>query len=126
MADFRTPDKSTWCPGCGDFGVLAAIQKACANQGYESHDTVMVTGIGCSGKLNAYFKAYGFHGVHGRATALASGVKLANHKLHVLVAGGDGDGYGIGLNHLIHSLRRNIDMTYLVMDNHIYGLIVKY
>lgn len=120
-ADYRlgTP---TWCPGCGDYGVLRALQKAAAELQLVPEQTVLVGGIGCSGKLAYYFRAYAFHGVHGRALPLATGIKLANPRLTVLVAGGDGDGYGIGLGHLLHAMRRDVDLTYIVMDNHIYGL----
>ncbi|HET6398378.1 MAG TPA: thiamine pyrophosphate-dependent enzyme [Candidatus Thermoplasmatota archaeon] len=111
-----------WCPGCGDFGVLTAMQKAAANLGLDPAGTVLVTGIGCSGNITAYFRSYGIHGIHGRALPLATGVKAANPDLTVLVAGGDGDGFGIGLSHFLHAARRNVDVTYIVMDNQVYGL----
>jgi 2-oxoglutarate ferredoxin oxidoreductase subunit beta len=114
--------KPTWCPGCGDFAVLQAIQTALANTGNEPHQTMVASGIGCSGKTSQYLKAYGFHGLHGRTIPAATAVKLVNHSLTVLAAGGDGDGYGIGLQHSLHAMRRNIDITYVVMDNNIYGL----
>jgi len=114
--------KPTWCPGCGDFAVLQAIQTALAATGKSPHETVVTSGIGCSGKTSQYLKAYGFHGLHGRAVPAATGIKLVNHNLTVLATGGDGDGYGIGLNHSLHAMRRNIDITYIVMDNNIYGL----
>ncbi|HWI63054.1 MAG TPA: 2-oxoacid:ferredoxin oxidoreductase subunit beta, partial [Symbiobacteriaceae bacterium] len=114
--------KPTWCPGCGDFAVLQAIQTALANTGKVPHETAVISGIGCSGKTSQYLKAYGFHGLHGRTIPAATAVKLVNHGLTVLAAGGDGDGYGIGLNHSLHAMRRNIDITYIVMDNNIYGL----
>lgn len=119
--DYRR-GRPTWCPACGDYGVMTALQKAAANLDLKPDEMVVVTGIGCSGKLSAYFNSYGFHGIHGRALPLAAGIKLANRDLTVVVAGGDGDGYGIGGNHFLHACRRNVDIAYLVMDNHIYGL----
>lgn len=98
------------------------MQVACSNLGLEPHQVVLVGGIGCSGKITDYFRAYGFHGVHGRILPLAMGVKLANRDLTVIGAGGDGDGYSIGGNHFLHAIRRNVDMTYIVFDNHVYGL----
>lgn len=114
-------EKPTWCPGCGDFGVLKAIQDAAARIGLSPKDIVMVSGIGCSGKITSYFRSYGFHSMHGRTLPVATGIRLANPALKVLAVGGDGDGYGIGLNHFIHAIRRNVDLTYIVMDNHVYG-----
>ena len=121
VADFKAA-RPTWCPGCGDFGVLNALTRAVADLGLEPEEVVVVSGIGCSGKISQYFGSYGFHGIHGRALPIAQGVKLANRELTVIAAGGDGDGYGIGLSHVIHAIRRNVDLTYIVMDNHIYGL----
>ncbi|MHB1628664.1 MAG: 2-oxoacid:ferredoxin oxidoreductase subunit beta [Bacilli bacterium] len=121
LTDFKG-EKPTWCPGCGDFGVLNALQRTAALLGLDPEDMVVVSGIGCSGKLSAYFGSYGLHTIHGRTLPTAQGVKLANRELTVLAAGGDGDGFGIGMGHFIHAMRRNIDITYLVMDNHIYGL----
>jgi 2-oxoglutarate ferredoxin oxidoreductase subunit beta len=121
LADFRA-EKPNWCPGCGDFTVLAALQKAAANIGLEPEQMVTVSGVGCSGKISQYMGSYGFHSLHGRSIPVATAVKTANNDLTVVAAGGDGDGYGIGLGHFIHAVRRNIDITYLVMDNHIYGL----
>ncbi|QKG84518.1 2-oxoacid:ferredoxin oxidoreductase subunit beta [Kroppenstedtia pulmonis] len=120
--DFRNKVKPNWCPGCGDFSVLAAMQRAFANQGLEPEDVVLVSGIGCSGRISGYMNAYGFHGIHGRALPIAQGLKLANRDLTVVAAGGDGDGFAIGLGHTIHAIRRNIDITYIVMDNQVYGL----
>lgn len=122
VKDFRNNIKPNWCPGCGDFSVQAAIQRACANLGLEPEQVAIISGIGCSGRISGYINAYGFHGVHGRALPLAQGVKLANRELTVIAAGGDGDGFAIGLNHTIHAMRRNIDITYIVMDNQVYGL----
>lgn len=122
VKDFRVSEKATWCPGCGHFAVLAALQSAVANLGLEPENVVLVSGIGCSGKVSQHFGSYGFHSLHGRSLPVATGIKLTNHDLTVIAAGGDGDGYGIGIGHFMHALRRNIDMTYIVMDNHIYGL----
>ncbi len=120
--DFRNNVKPNWCPGCGDFSVQAAIQRAAANVGLEPEEVALITGIGCSGRLSGYINAYGVHAIHGRALPLAQGVKMANRDLTVIASGGDGDGYAIGMGHTIHALRRNMNMTYIVMDNQIYGL----
>jgi len=111
-----------WCPGCGDFGVLAALEKAIVDLQIQPHNVVTISGIGCSSNLPGYINTYGMHTLHGRALAVATGVKLANHELTVVVTGGDGDGFGIGGNHFIHTMRRNVDLLYLAMDNQIYGL----
>lgn len=120
--DFRNNVKPNWCPGCGDFSVQAAIQKAAANVGLEPEEVAIITGIGCSGRLSGYVNSYGVHSIHGRSLPLARGVKMANKDLTVIASGGDGDGFAIGMGHTIHALRRNMDMTYIVMDNQIYGL----
>lgn len=120
--DFRNSVKPNWCPGCGDFSVQAAIQRAAANVGLEPEELVVVSGIGCSGRISGYIHSYGFHGVHGRALPIAQGIKMANRELTVIAAGGDGDGFAIGMGHTVHAIRRNIDITYIVMDNQIYGL----
>jgi len=112
----------TWCPGCGDFGVLSSLQKAAAQLGLHPEQITIVSGIGCSGKINSYFHSYGLHTLHGRSLPVAQGVKLANPQLTVIAAGGDGDGYGIGAGHFMHAVRRNVDITYIVMDNQVYGL----
>lgn len=122
VKDFRNGIKPNWCPGCGDFSVQAAIQRAAANIGLTPEELVIVSGIGCSGRISGYIRAYGFHGIHGRALPIAQGVKMANHDLTVIAAGGDGDGFAIGLGHTIHAMRRNMDITYIVMDNQVYGL----
>ncbi|MCP8316197.1 MAG: 2-oxoacid:ferredoxin oxidoreductase subunit beta [archaeon] len=114
--------KPTWCPGCGDFALLESLKRALANLELNPKDVVIVSGIGCSSKITDYIKAYGFHGLHGRALPIAIGIKLANPRLTVIVAGGDGDGYAIGMGHFIHAMRRNIDITYIIMNNQIYGL----
>lgn len=111
-----------WCPGCGDFGILLAIKNAIVKMNIDPKDVVVVSGIGCSGKLPHYIKTYGIETLHGRALPVATGVKLANKDLHVIVVGGDGDGYGIGMGHLIHTMRRNINLTYIVHNNEVYGL----
>jgi len=120
--DFRNNVKPNWCPGCGDFSVQAAIQRAAANIGLEPEQLAVVSGIGCSGRISGYINSYGFHGIHGRSLPIAQGVKMANRDLTVIASGGDGDGFAIGLGHTIHAIRRNIDITYIVMDNQIYGL----
>ena len=122
LADFKTDAKSWWCPGCGDFAVLAALQRALVNEGLEPHNVALVAGIGCSGKIGNYINCYNFHVTHGRTLPTAMGLKLANRDLTVLAAGGDGDGFAIGMGHFMHAVRRNPDITYIVMDNHIYGL----
>lgn len=122
MKEFRNNVKPNWCPGCGDFSVQAAIQRACANVGLEPEQLAVISGIGCSGRISGYVNAYGLHGIHGRSLPIAQGVKMANRELTVIAAGGDGDGFAIGMGHTVHAIRRNIDMTYIVMDNQIYGL----
>ncbi|WP_202077248.1 2-oxoacid:ferredoxin oxidoreductase subunit beta [Caldalkalibacillus salinus] len=120
--DFRNKVKPNWCPGCGDFSVQAAIQRASANIGLEPEDLVVASGIGCSGRISGYINAYGYHGIHGRVLPIAQGIKMANRDLKVIASGGDGDGFAIGMGHTVHAIRRNIDVTYIVMDNQIYGL----
>ena len=120
--EFRNNVKPNWCPGCGDFSVQAAIQSAAANVGLEPENLAVISGIGCSGRISGYINSYGLHGIHGRSLPIAQGVKMANRDLTVIASGGDGDGFAIGMGHTIHSIRRNIDITYIVMDNQIYGL----
>jgi 2-oxoglutarate ferredoxin oxidoreductase subunit beta len=122
VKEFRNSVRPNWCPGCGDFAVQAAIQRALGNMDMEPEQVAIVSGIGCSGRISGYVNAYGFHGVHGRSLPVAQGLKLANRNLTVIAAGGDGDGFGIGLGHFMHAVRRNMDITYIVMDNQIYGL----
>ena len=122
MADLKGRVDPDWCPGCGDFGVLAAIQKGLVELQIPNHNVVAISGIGCSSNLPGFINTYGMHTLHGRALAVATGLKLANHHLTVLVTGGDGDGFGIGGNHFVHTMRRNVDLLYIVMDNQIYGL----
>ncbi len=120
--DFKSHLKPIWCPGCGDFGVLQAMYRALAAIGRPPHEVAFISGIGCSSRIPGYTTAYGFNSVHGRALPIAQGLKLANPDLLVLAAGGDGDGFSIGGGHVPHAIRRNQDITYLVMDNQIYGL----
>jgi 2-oxoglutarate ferredoxin oxidoreductase subunit beta len=122
FTDFKSDKQPTWCPGCGDFGTMNGMMKALAETGNHPDETFIVAGIGCSGKIGTYMHSYAIHGVHGRALPVGTGVKLANPDLEVMVAGGDGDGYSIGAGHFIHAVRRNVDMSYIVMDNRIYGL----
>jgi 2-oxoglutarate ferredoxin oxidoreductase subunit beta len=120
--DYKRDLKPVWCPGCGDFGVVNALYKTLSDLGLERHNTALVSGIGCSSRLPGYVAAYGFNALHGRALTLATGAKLANSKVTTIVAGGDGDGFAIGMGHFPHAARRNLDMTYILMDNRIYGL----
>ena len=114
--------KPDWCPGCGDFGVLNALQRALAELDIAPHNVLVVSGIGCSSNLPGFIHSYGFHGLHGRPLPVAAGAALGNHGLTVIATGGDGDGYGIGVGHFVHTCRRNFNMTYIVMDNQVYGL----
>ncbi len=122
FTDFKSDKQPTWCPGCGDFGTMNGMMKALAETGNDPDNTFVVAGIGCSGKIGTYMHSYALHGVHGRALPVGTGVKIANPDLEVMVAGGDGDGYSIGAGHFVHAVRRNVDMSYVVMDNRIYGL----
>jgi len=122
LQDFRNNVKPNWCPGCGDYAVLAALQQAAVKLGLEPHQLAIVCGIGCSGRLSGYVYAYGMHTTHGRALPFAQGLKLANPELTVIACGGDGDGMAIGLGHTYHAIRRNVNLTYILMDNHVYGL----
>ena len=121
-ADYKSDYKPIWCPGCGDYTVLSSVTKALAMLQRPPHEVAVVSGIGCSSRIPAYTTCYGFHGVHGRALAAGTGLKVAQPELTVVVAGGDGDGYSIGGNHFLHACRRNVDLTYIVMDNHVYGM----
>ncbi len=118
----KTDVKPTWCPGCGDFGVVAAVEMAVKRLKIPSQNVVIVSGIGCSSNLPHFLSSYGFHGIHGRALPVAEGIRWANHGLTVIGTGGDGDGFGIGAGHFVHAMRRNVDLTYVTMDNQIYGL----
>lgn len=120
--DFKNGVKPNWCPGCGHFGIQNAIQQAVANTGLKPHQLSVVSGIGCSGRISGYLYSYGFHALHGRALPVAQGIKMGNRDLKVIACSGDGDAFAIGLGHTIHAIRRNMDITYIVMDNHVYGL----
>jgi len=120
--DFTSDQEVRWCPGCGDYAILSAVQGLMPELGVEPHKTVFVSGIGCSGRFSYYMDTYGMHGIHGRAPALATGIATANPELSVWVVTGDGDGLSIGGNHLIHALRRNVNLKILLFNNQIYGL----
>jgi 2-oxoglutarate ferredoxin oxidoreductase subunit beta len=120
--DYKSGVKPVWCPGCGDFSVLGSITKALAGLQIAPENVAIVSGIGCSSRIPTYLNTYGFHGVHGRALPVATGLKVARPDLTVIAAGGDGDGFSIGGNHFLHTCRRNPDITYLVMDNQVYGM----
>ena len=122
LQELTTAEKPQWCPGCGNYGISMALKGALSELAIPRENTVLVTGVGCSGKSSHYINTYGFESLHGRSVTVASGTKLANHDLTVIAEGGDGDGYGIGSAHFLHSFRRNINMTYIVHDNAVYGL----
>ena len=121
-ADFASDQEVRWCPGCGDYAILKAVQRTLAEEGAQKENTVFVSGIGCSSRLPYYMSTYGFHTIHGRAPAFATGIKLTNPELDVWVITGDGDGLSIGGNHLMHALRRNVDFQILLFNNETYGL----
>jgi 2-oxoglutarate ferredoxin oxidoreductase subunit beta len=120
--EYRNDIRPNWCPGCGHFGIHAAICSAAAKRGIEPNKMMVVSGIGCSSRIGGYFYTYGAHTTHGRALPFAQGIKLANQDLDVIACSGDGDAYAIGLGHTVHAIRRNVNLTYIVFDNHIYGL----
>ena len=120
--DYATDQEVRWCPGCGDYAILKAVQRTLADIAADPARTVFVSGIGCAARFPYYIETYGFHTIHGRAPAVATGIKLANPELDVWVVGGDGDMLSIGGNHLMHALRRNVDLTILLFNNEIYGL----
>ena len=120
--DYHSDRENTWCPGCGNFPILEVLKESLADQGIAPHEALIVSGIGQAGKLPQFMRVNMFNVLHGRALPVATGAKLANHRLVVLAVGGDGDGYAEGGNHLIHAARRNVDLTYLVHNNQIYGL----
>ncbi len=122
IKDMKGHTDPDWCPGCGDFGVLHALKTAIVELGLYPEQVLTISGIGCSSNLPGYINTYGMHTLHGRALAVATGARMANNSLKIIVTGGDGDGFGIGGNHFIHTMRRNVDLTYIVMDNQIYGL----
>ena len=121
-AEFKTDVHNDWCPGCGDFGIVNAIQMALADIGLQRDKTAIFSGIGCSGKTSHYINTYGVHTLHGRVLTFAQGAKIANPEMTIIAAGGDGDGLGIGAGHFVAAGRRNIDMTYIIFDNGVYGL----
>lgn len=120
--DFTSDQDVRWCPGCGDYAILAAVQKTLPEIGVAKEDAVFVSGIGCSSRFPYYMATYGFHSIHGRAPAIATGLKVTRPELSVWVITGDGDGLSIGGNHMLHALRRNVDLTILLFNNKIYGL----
>ncbi len=120
--DYKSCIKPVWCPGCGDFSVLSALTKTLAELRLPPEQVAVISGIGCSSRIPAYLDVYGFHAVHGRALPVATGLKVARPDLTVLAAGGDGDGFSIGGNHFLQACRRNVDITYVVMDNQVYGM----
>lgn len=120
--DFATDQEVRWCPGCGDYAILKSVQRVLADTGADPNNTVFVSGIGCSSRFPYYMETYGFHTIHGRAPAIATGVKIANPELDIWLVSGDGDSMSIGGNHLLHVLRRNVDLVYLLLNNEIYGL----
>lgn len=122
LAVYKSETQPDWCPGCGDFSVLAGLQQALASLEIQPHEVLIVSGIGCSSNLPGFINTYGMHTLHGRSIAVAGGAWFANHEMPVIVTGGDGDGYGIGIGHFIHAMRRNANLTYVVMNNGVYGL----
>jgi len=122
LADLKTVDQPNWCPGCGNFAIWHALKSAIVELRLEPHNVVIFSGIGCSSKMPHWINTYGFHGIHGRPLPIATGARLANNNLTVIAVGGDGDGYGIGIGHFIHAMRRNLNITYIVTNNQVYGL----
>ena len=122
LADVKTDIHNDWCPGCGDFGIEASLQMALTEIPIELNKVALFSGIGCSGKIVHWTNTFGIHTLHGRVLPFAQGAKLANPDLEVIALGGDGDGFGIGVGHFVHAGRRNIDMTYIIHDNQVYGL----
>jgi 2-oxoglutarate ferredoxin oxidoreductase subunit beta len=120
--DYKTDQEVRWCPGCGDYSILNAVQGAFAKLGKQLHETVIISGIGCSSRFPYYMETFGFHTIHGRAPAIATGVKVSNPALDVWVVTGDGDAMSIGGNHFIHAMRRNVGLKILLFNNRIYGL----
>ena len=121
-ADFKSDQEVRWCPGCGDYGIQNAISAVCAKKGWANEDITLISGIGCSSRIGGYQYCYGAHTTHGRALPFAQGIKCANKDQHMIVCSGDGDSYAIGLGHAMHAIKRNMDITYLVFDNQVYGL----
>ena len=122
LDDYKSDTKPTWCPGCGDFGVLNAVYNALKAKGWAPEEVVCVSGIGCSSRLPYFMSTYGFHTIHGRVMPIATGIRVARPDMKVLAFGGDGDAIAIGAGHFVHAARRNLDICYVIMDNAIYGL----
>lgn len=122
VGELDTGSKCNWCPGCGDYGILMALKQAIFELKLDPEETILISGIGCGSQAPHLVKVYGFHSLHGRALPVATAMKIANHKMNVIIMGGDGDGYGIGVSHLINAARRNFDVTYIVQNNQVYGL----
>ncbi|WP_026478817.1 2-oxoacid:ferredoxin oxidoreductase subunit beta [Alkaliphilus transvaalensis] len=122
MKDYSNNIIPNWCPGCGHFSIQRALQVAASKLEIPNEKLAIVSGIGCSGRISGYMNSYSFHGIHGRSLPIAQGIKASNRDLTVIAAGGDGDGFAIGLSHTLHAIRRNINMTYIVLNNQIYGL----
>ena len=122
VADYKGDERPTWCPGCGDFGVLNSVFKALSEHNFDPKNIIIVSGIGCSSRLPFFTNAYGFHTVHGRAMPVAAGIRAVQPDMPVLAMGGDGDAFAIGVGHLVHAIRRNLNICYVVMDNAVYGL----
>ncbi|MDY6083797.1 MAG: 2-oxoacid:ferredoxin oxidoreductase subunit beta [Dialister sp.] len=120
--DYKNTIVPNWCPGCGDYGIQNAISAVCAQMGWANEDITLISGIGCSSRIGGYQYCYGAHTTHGRALPFAQGIKCANKDTHMIVCSGDGDSYAIGLGHAMHAMKRNMDITYLVFDNQVYGL----
>ncbi len=122
LEDYEYPTDPTWCPGCGDFAILRSVKASLVDLGLAPHESLLVSGIGCGSKLPHYMNVNGYHSIHGRPVPVATGAKLANPDMNVVVTAGDGDSYGIGGNHFLHACRRNIGITHIVEDNRVYGL----
>jgi 2-oxoglutarate ferredoxin oxidoreductase subunit beta len=122
LAQLKTVGQPNWCPGCGNFPIWHSLKRAIVELNLEPHNVAIFSGIGCSSKMPHWINTYGFHGIHGRPLPIATGARLANNNLTVIAVGGDGDGYGIGISHFIHAMRRNLNITYIVTNNQVYGL----
>lgn len=122
LAQLKTVGQPNWCPGCGNFPIWHSLKRAIVELNLEPHNVAIFSGIGCSSKMPHWINTYGFHGIHGRPLPIATGARLANNNLTVIAVGGDGDGYGIGISHFVHAMRRNLNITYIVTNNQVYGL----
>jgi 2-oxoglutarate ferredoxin oxidoreductase subunit beta len=122
LAQLKTVGQPNWCPGCGNFPIWHSLKRAIVKLNLEPHNVAIFSGIGCSSKMPHWINTYGFHGIHGRPLPIATGARLANNNLTVIAVGGDGDGYGIGIGHFVHAMRRNLNITYIVTNNQVYGL----